>query len=76
MIAGPSQGVVAAVPLPLHGIAVRVHDPEAMANTRAELGNDGISYHEEAYEVLDQADALVIFTDWQEFRTPDFDLIA
>ena len=29
-----------------------------------------------AYDVLAGADALVIFTDWQEFRTPDFDLIA
>ena len=29
-----------------------------------------------SYDVLDGADALVIFTDWQEFRTPDFDIIA
>jgi UDPglucose 6-dehydrogenase len=31
---------------------------------------------EDGYNVLDGSDALVIFTDWQEFRTPDFDAIA
>ena len=35
-----------------------------------------ISVAENSYDVLDGADALVIFTDWQEFRTPDFELIA
>ncbi len=56
------------------GIEVRAHDPEAMPNARRELGTDGISYHEDSYEVLDGAVALVIFTDWQEFRSPDLDL--
>ena len=58
------------------GMTVRAHDPEAIGTARAELGNDRISYHEDSYEALDGADALVIFTDWQEFRTPDFELIA
>ena len=41
----------------------------------AELdGNIQIS--KASYEVLEGSDALVIFTDWQEFRTPDFDLMA
>jgi len=58
------------------GAVVRTHDPEAMKNARAELGEDGISYHDDCYEAAEGADALVIFTDWQEFRTPDFDLLA
>lgn len=56
------------------GMTIRAHDPVAMANTEAEL-NGQIETFEDAYEALDQADALVIFTDWQEFRTPDFDVI-
>jgi len=40
-----------------------------------ELGGK-ISVAEHSYDVLEGADALVIFTDWQEFRTPDFELIA
>ncbi|MEN8128234.1 MAG: UDP-glucose/GDP-mannose dehydrogenase family protein [Planctomycetota bacterium] len=54
------------------GMAVTAFDPEAgcgeLEGKVAQVGN--------AYEALDGADALVVFTDWQEFRTPDFDLIA
>jgi len=58
------------------GLTVRAHDPEAMDNARRELGDEGITYHQDPYEALEGADALVIFTDWQEFRTPDFDMIG
>jgi len=58
------------------GMKVRAHDPEAMENTANELANDRVTYHEDCYEALEGADALVIFTDWPEFRTPDFDAIA
>jgi UDPglucose 6-dehydrogenase len=57
------------------GIRVRVHDPEAMENARAVLG-DRIATFADGYAALDGADALVIFTDWQEFRTPDFEEIT
>jgi UDPglucose 6-dehydrogenase len=56
------------------GIRVRAHDPEAMPNASAELGGS-VTMFEDSYEALRGADALVIFTDWQEFRTPDFDLM-
>lgn len=56
------------------GMRVRAHDPEALATTRAVLG-DVVEYFEDGYAALAGADALVIFTDWQEFRTPDFALI-
>jgi UDPglucose 6-dehydrogenase len=58
-----------------HKMSIRAHDPEAMHNAAAEL-HGRISMIEEGYEALQGADALVIFTDWQKFRTPDFDLIA
>jgi len=52
-----------------------VHDPEALENTRAELGNDSISYHTDSYDTLDGADALIIMTEWKEYRTPDWERI-
>jgi UDPglucose 6-dehydrogenase len=57
------------------GMKVRAHDPEAMANAAAELGG-GAAMCADGYKALEGADALVIFTDWPNFRTPDFDLIA
>lgn len=54
-----------------HGATVTAYDPEAMANVKREIG-DKISYAENQYEVLKNADALVIATEWSEFRTPDF----
>ncbi len=57
------------------GATIRAHDPEAMPNTKAELGDKGISYHDNAYDALQGADMLVVFTDWPEFRTPSFDKI-
>jgi UDPglucose 6-dehydrogenase len=57
------------------GIRVVAFDPEAMEPTKQRLG-DRIRTVGDGYEVLDGSDALVVFTDWQEFRTPDFDAIA
>jgi UDPglucose 6-dehydrogenase len=55
------------------GMKIRCHDPEAMDNARQALRIDGVAYFTDGYEALGQADALVIFTDWPEFRTPDFE---
>ncbi len=41
-----------------------------------ELGNGQITYHDDPYESLCDAEALVIFTDWPEFRNPDFERIV
>lgn len=57
------------------GMKIQAHDPEAIAKTKAELGTS-ITYCDDAYQALEGADALVVFTDWPQFRTPDFDLIA
>lgn len=55
------------------GFRIRAHDPEAIANARRALASDAVSYHDDGYEALRGSDALVIFTDWPQFRTPDFD---
>ncbi|HKN00234.1 MAG TPA: UDP-glucose/GDP-mannose dehydrogenase family protein [Candidatus Binataceae bacterium] len=56
------------------GAKVRVHDPEALDNARKLLGSR-VSYHETNYEALAGADALLICTEWNEFRHPNFQRI-
>jgi UDPglucose 6-dehydrogenase len=58
----------------LEGATIVAYDPEAMANVKRELG-DKISYAENQYAALEDADALLIATEWSEFRTPDLDKI-
>jgi UDPglucose 6-dehydrogenase len=53
------------------GAKVVVFDPEAMSNVKGLLG-DKITYAANQYDCLDGADALIIATEWNEFRTPDF----
>ncbi len=54
------------------GATVTAYDPEAMENVRDKMG-DKIIYANNQYEALEGADALLIATEWNEFRTPDFD---
>ncbi|NIG56910.1 UDP-glucose/GDP-mannose dehydrogenase family protein [Chitinophaga sp. Cy-1792] len=57
------------------GATVTVFDPEAMNNVKQLLG-DKISYAEHQYTCLENADALLIATEWSVFRTPDFNKIS
>lgn len=56
------------------GATVVVFDPEAMANVKAIYGEQLI-YAANQYEAIDGADFLVIATEWNAFRSPDFDRI-
>jgi UDPglucose 6-dehydrogenase len=56
------------------GATVAAFDPEAMTNVKAILGTR-IQFAETQYDCLENADALIIATEWNEFRTPDFDKI-
>ena len=53
------------------GATISAFDPEAMPNVKALLG-DKINFAENQYDALEGADALIIATEWNEFRTPDF----
>ena len=53
------------------GATVSAFDPEAMNNVRKFIG-DKITYAESQYSALQDADGLIIATEWSEFRTPDF----
>lgn len=57
------------------GATVAAFDPEAMNNVKQQLG-DRIQYVSSQYEALQDADALIIATEWNEFRAPDFSQIA
>jgi len=54
------------------GATVAAFDPEAMKNVMDVVG-DKITYTENQYDALNNADALIIATEWSEFRTPDFE---
>jgi UDPglucose 6-dehydrogenase len=56
------------------GMRVRAYDPQAGPAAAAAL-EGGIDLGQDAYTMLDGCDALVVLTDWPEFRTPDFEAI-
>jgi UDPglucose 6-dehydrogenase len=68
----PSRIVVAE--LLLRGARVRAYDPVAMPEAKRIFG-EKISYAGRAMDAIDGADALVIATEWKEFRSPDFEAI-
>ena len=53
------------------GAEVQVYDPEAMKEARKVFGKK-IGYAKNNYEALKDADALILVTEWNEFRNPDF----
>jgi len=54
------------------GAIVTAFDPEAMPNVKAVMGQK-ITLADNQYQAIENADALVIATEWNEFRTPDFE---
>lgn len=57
------------------GASVRAYDPEAMKNVKLIYG-DKVYFAKDEYDALNGADFLVIATEWNEFRSPNFDKIA
>ena len=58
------------------GAFVQVYDPAALENAAIELqGLSHVKFLISSEEALKGADALVLMTEWREFRNPDFDLI-
>ena len=58
-----------------HGFTIRVYDPEAIENVKAALG-DKVIYASNPYQATEGADALAIMTEWNVFRTPDFEQLS
>ena len=59
------------------GARIQAYDPKARFEAESHYlkDNDKMFYADEKYKALDQADALILVTEWLEFRSPDFGLI-
>ena len=57
----------------LYGANVTVYDPIAMENARIQYFGEKVSYSKSKYTALEGADALLLITEWGEFRSPDFE---
>ncbi|MCX6152155.1 MAG: UDP-glucose/GDP-mannose dehydrogenase family protein [Ignavibacteriales bacterium] len=57
-----------------NGATITAYDPAAMETTKYFL-SDKITYAQDEYTALDNADALLILTEWNEFRNPDFEIL-
>jgi len=68
----PALSIISA--LLQEGATVTAYDPEAMQHVKQVLGTT-IGYAGSQYQALEDADALIIATEWSEFRTPDFERI-
>jgi UDPglucose 6-dehydrogenase len=61
----------------LEGAKVKAYDPVAINEARHMIGaNDKVKYAKDEYEALIDADALLIVTEWPEFRSPNFEVIG
>lgn len=56
------------------GAHIHAYDPIASETAKAALGHysEGVTFHRDAYQALEQADGLIICTEWKEFKSPDF----
>ena len=57
------------------GCVVKVYDPEAMNECRRIVGNK-VTYCDDMYKAAEGADALMLLTEWKEFRLPDWNLVS
>ena len=58
--------------LTMSGATITAYDPQAMPNAKVQIGSQ-IQFASNQYQALEKADALIIATEWSEFRTPDFE---
>jgi len=59
------------------GAKIKAYDPKAINEAKQHYlkGNESVSYFENKYDVLEKSDALILLTEWKEFRSPDFEEI-
>lgn len=55
------------------GAKINAYDPKAMETSQKLYLKDSITYSKNSYEALENADAMLLLTEWNEFRRPDFD---
>lgn len=57
------------------GAKIKAYDPKAMETSKKMYLKDTITYSKNSYEALENVDAMLLLTEWNEFRRPDFDKI-
>lgn len=57
------------------GAAVVAHDPQAMETARSFQLGDRVAYSEDAYSACEGSDALIVATEWLQYRRPDWDVV-
>ncbi|MCQ9617210.1 UDP-glucose/GDP-mannose dehydrogenase family protein [Paenalcaligenes niemegkensis] len=58
------------------GAVVKAYDPVAQSSAQVELGRLEVEFGESALAVCEEADALVVMTEWEEFKAPDWNALA
>ena len=55
---------------------IRAYDPKAIETFKRELGDENITFTKSKYDALDDADALILITEWKEFRSLDLEELS
>ena len=58
------------------GAKIKAYDPKAIETFKREFNNENIEYTSSRYDALDDADALILITEWKEFRSLDLDELS
>ena len=58
------------------GGEVNCYDPKATEEAKIYLKDFNINYFKDKYSTIKNVDALILVTEWKEFRSPDFDLVS
>ena len=56
------------------GAKIKAYDPKAINNAKT-IFEDKIEYYNSRFGVVDDSDALILITEWKEFRNPNFEII-
>ena len=57
----------------VHGAIVNAYDPKATQEAKFYLNGFDVNYYLNKYDALEEVDAVILVTEWKEFRSPDFD---
>ena len=55
---------------------IKAYDPKAIETFKRELGDENITFTKSKYDALDDADALILITEWKEFRSLDLEELS
>jgi UDPglucose 6-dehydrogenase len=71
-----APAITIAAELKKRGAVIKACDPEALGTGREAIGNNIDQYLEDMYEVADGTDVVILCTEWNEYRNPDFARLA